>query len=73
MTKGIPDPDLMIRTSGESCISNFLMWQMAYAELYFTETLWPDFSKQEMEKAVAFYSSRDRRYGGISQTREMQG
>ena len=73
MTKGIPDPDLMIRTSGESRISNFLMWQLAYAELYFTETLWPDFSKQEMEKAVAFYSSRDRRYGGISQAREMQG
>ena len=73
MTKGIPDPDLMIRTSGESRISNFLMWQLAYAELYFTEALWPDFSKQEMEKAVAFFSSRDRRYGGISQTREMQG
>jgi undecaprenyl diphosphate synthase len=73
MSKGIPDPDLMIRTSGESRISNFLMWQLAYAEMYFTETLWPDFSKQEMEKAVAFFSSRDRRYGGISQTREMQG
>jgi undecaprenyl diphosphate synthase len=73
MTKGIPDPDLMIRTSGESRISNFLMWQLAYAELYFTETLWPDFSKQEMEDAVAFFNSRDRRYGGISPSREMQG
>ena len=73
MTKGIPDPDLVIRTSGESRISNFLLWQLAYAELYFTETLWPDFSKQEMEKAIAFFSSRERRYGGISQPREMQG
>jgi undecaprenyl diphosphate synthase len=70
MTDGIPDPDLMIRTSGESRISNFLMWQLAYAELYFTDTLWPDFSKKEMEKAIAFYNSRDRRYGGISQSQE---
>jgi undecaprenyl diphosphate synthase len=67
MTKGIPDPDLMIRTSGENRISNFLMWQLAYAELYFTGILWPDFSKKDMEAAVEFFNSRDRRYGGISQ------
>ena len=66
MTKGIPDPDLMIRTSGESRISNFLMWQLAYAELYFTNTLWPDFTKKDMEEAIAFYAGRDRRYGGLS-------
>ena len=73
MTKGIPEPDLMIRTSGESRISNFLLWQLAYAELYFIDTLWPDFSKKHMEEAVAFFNSRDRRYGGISQMQEMQG
>ena len=73
MTKAIPDPDLMIRTSGENRISNFLLWQLAYAELYFTETLWPDFSKRDMEAAIAYFNSRDRRYGGISQPHEMQG
>jgi undecaprenyl diphosphate synthase len=67
MTRGIPDPDLMIRTSGESRISNFLMWQLAYAELFFTNTLWPDFGKADMEEAVAFFNGRDRRYGGLSQ------
>lgn len=66
MTKDIPDPDLMIRTSGESRISNFLMWQLAYAELFFTDTLWPDFGKADLEEAVAFFNSRDRRYGGLS-------
>ena len=66
MTRGIPDPDLMIRTSGESRISNFLMWQLAYAELFFTNTLWPDFGKADMEEAVAFFNGRDRRYGGLS-------
>ena len=66
MTHDIPDPDLMIRTSGESRISNFLMWQLAYAELFFTETLWPDFGKNDLEEAVAFFNSRDRRYGGLS-------
>lgn len=66
MTKGIPDPDLMIRTSGESRISNFLMWQLAYAELFFTHTLWPDFSKRDMEEAIAFYAGRDRRFGGLN-------
>ena len=73
MTKGIPDPDLMIRTSGESRISNFLLWQLAYAELYFTDTLWPDFSKKTLEEAVAFFNSRDRRYGGILQAEGAQG
>ena len=72
MTGSIPDPDLMIRTSGESRISNFMLWQLAYAELYFTETLWPDFSRLDMEKAMAFFNSRDRRYGGVSRTKEMQ-
>lgn len=64
-TKGIPDPDLMIRTSGEQRLSNYLLWQLAYAEFYFTDTLWPDFNKKELEKAVEFYQSRDRRFGGI--------
>jgi undecaprenyl diphosphate synthase len=66
MTRGIPDPDLMIRTSGESRISNFLMWQLAYAELFFTNTLWPDFGKKDLEEAIAFFNGRDRRYGGLS-------
>ncbi len=66
MTRNIPDPDLMIRTSGESRISNFLMWQLAYAELFFTNTLWPDFGKKDMEEAIAFFNGRDRRYGGLS-------
>lgn len=73
MTKDIPEPDLIIRTSGESRISNFLLWQMAYAELYFTETLWPDFTAKDLEKAVASFGGRERRYGGINETREMQG
>ncbi len=73
MTGDIPDPDLMIRTSGESRISNFLLWQMAYAELYFTDTLWPDFSKKDLEQAVAYFAGRDRRYGGLSQSHGMQG
>ena len=66
MTADIPDPDLMIRTSGEKRISNFLMWQLAYAELFFTDTLWPDFDRKDMEAALDFYTRRDRRYGGIS-------
>lgn len=69
MTGSIPYPDLMIRTSGESRISNFMIWQLAYAELYFTETLWPDFSKLDMDDAITFFNSRDRRYGGVSQIR----
>lgn len=73
MTKDIPDPDLMIRTSGEYRISNFLMWQLSYTELYFTNTLWPDFSRKDMEAAMDFYNSRDRRYGGISAAKESLG
>lgn len=64
-TKGIPDPDLMIRTSGEQRLSNYLLWQLAYAEFYFTDVLWPDFDKKELKKAVEFYQSRDRRFGGV--------
>lgn len=62
-TKEIPDPDLLIRTSGEMRISNFLLWQIAYTELYFTETLWPDFSKDELSRALHEYSHRQRRFG----------
>ena len=64
-TKGIPDPDLMIRTSGEQRLSNYLLWQMAYTEFYFTDCLWPDFNKKELEKAVEYYQQRDRRFGGV--------
>ncbi|HKR19017.1 MAG TPA: isoprenyl transferase [Stellaceae bacterium] len=63
LTVGIPDPDLLIRTSGEQRISNFLLWQTAYAELVFTPTLWPDFAKGDLEKAVRDFHGRDRRYG----------
>jgi len=62
-TKSIPDPDLLIRTSGEYRISNFLLWQMAYTELYFTETLWPDFNKDELLRAILEYQRRERRFG----------
>jgi undecaprenyl diphosphate synthase len=61
-----PDPDLLIRTSGEMRISNFLLWQIAYAELYVTETLWPDFTRADLLQAVLVYQKRDRRYGGLS-------
>ena len=64
-TAGIPDPDLLIRTSGEERLSNFLMWQLAYSEFYFTDVLWPDFNKEELLKAIQKYSSRDRRYGKL--------
>ena len=64
-TYGIPDPDLLIRTGGEQRISNFLLWQTAYAELYFSEVAWPDFSKAELEKAVDAFNHRERRYGGL--------
>lgn len=64
-TKGIPDPDLLIRTSGEERLSNFLLWQLAYTEFYFTDVLWPDFNKNELVKAVEKYSSRDRRFGKV--------
>ena len=63
-TAGIPDPDLIIRTSGEQRISNFLLWQAAYAELYFTDVLWPDFDQAEFDKALESYSKRERRMGG---------
>jgi len=63
-TKGMPDPDIIIRSSGEMRLSNFLLYQAAYSELYFTDTLWPDFGKKEIEKALASYASRDRRFGG---------
>lgn len=65
-TASSPDPDLLIRTSGEMRISNFLLWQIAYAELYVTETLWPDFNRTELLKAILDYQKRDRRYGGLS-------
>ena len=64
-TKGIPDPDLLIRTSGEERLSNFLLWQLADTEFYFTDVLWPDFNKAELEKAIAYYNKRDRRFGGV--------
>lgn len=64
-TKGIPDPDLIIRTSGERRLSNFLIYQSAYAELYFTETLWPDFTKEEFLEAIQDYQKRQRRFGGV--------
>ena len=63
-SKGIPDPDLIIRPSGELRLSNFLLWQSAYAEFYFTDVLWPDFSKEELHRAIAAYQSRSRRFGG---------
>jgi undecaprenyl diphosphate synthase len=65
-TASSPDPDLLIRTSGEMRISNFLLWQIAYSELYVTETLWPDFNRAELLKAILDYQKRDRRYGGLS-------
>jgi undecaprenyl diphosphate synthase len=65
-TASCPDPDLLIRTSGEMRISNFLLWQIAYAELYVTETLWPDFTRKDLLRAILEYQKRDRRYGGLS-------
>ena len=64
-TVGLPDPDLMIRTSGEQRLSNYLMWQHAYSEFYFTDTPWPEFNKAELVKAIEAYTSRDRRYGKV--------
>jgi undecaprenyl diphosphate synthase len=68
-TAGLPDPDLLIRTSGEMRISNFLLWQIAYAEIYVTETLWPDFRRAELYAALADYQKRERRYGGLAAER----
>ncbi|HHU71671.1 MAG TPA: isoprenyl transferase [Clostridiales bacterium] len=64
-TRGIPDPDLLIRTSGETRLSNFMLWQMAYTEFYFTDVLWPDFNKVELMKAIEYYNSRTRKYGSV--------
>ena len=66
-TAGQPDPDLLIRTSGEMRVSNFLLWQIAYAEIWVTDTLWPDFRKRDLLEAILAYQKRDRRYGGITQ------
>ena len=64
-SRGVPDPDLVIRTSGELRLSNFLLWQAAYSEFYITDVLWPDFSKSELHRAIASYQNRDRRFGGV--------
>ena len=66
-TKDIPDPDLLIRTSGEQPLSNFLLWQLAYTEFYFTDKHWPEFDKEELVKAIESYNKRDRRYGGLKE------
>ena len=66
-TKGLPDPDLLIRTSGERRLSNFLLWQMAYTEIYVTETLWPDFKNEDMIRALMDYQNRERRFGRTSE------
>lgn len=70
-TAGIPDPDFMIRTSGELRLSNYLLWQMAYTEFYFTEVAWPDFDKAELIKAIEKYNERDRRYGGVKEEKNV--
>jgi undecaprenyl diphosphate synthase len=69
-TAGVPDPDLIIRTSGELRVSNFLIWQGAYSEWYVTSTYWPDFDKEAFRKALDTYARRDRRYGGLSDTKK---
>ena len=68
-TRGVPDPDLLIRTSGEQRISNFLLWQLSYAEFYFTNKLWPDFSDSDLQEAIADFQARQRRFGGIEARR----
>jgi undecaprenyl diphosphate synthase len=70
-TAGLKDPDLLIRTSGEMRLSNFLLWQIAYSELYVTETLWPDFSRQELLEAILDYQNRERRFGGLARNAAM--
>ena len=72
-TAGQPDPDLLIRTSGEMRVSNYLLWQIAYAEIYVTETLWPDFRRRHLLEAVLAYQKRERRYGGITPARAVIG
>jgi undecaprenyl diphosphate synthase len=69
-TAGLPDPDLLIRTSGEERLSNFLPWQLAYTEFYFTDICWPDFNKEELEKAIDAYNHRTRRFGGLKKGEE---
>ena len=69
-TRELPDPDLLIRTSGEQRLSNYLLWQLAYSEFYFTDVPWPDFHKKELELAIEAYNKRDRRYGGIKEDEE---
>lgn len=64
-TAGIPDPDLLIRTSGEIRLSNYLLWQLAYSEIYITDCLWPDFNKEELQKAIVQFNKRERRFGGV--------
>lgn len=66
-TKDLPDPDLLIRTSGEQRLSNYLLWQLAYSEFYFTDVPWPDFHKKELQDAIEAYNKRDRRYGGLKE------
>jgi undecaprenyl diphosphate synthase len=72
-TAGQPDPDLLIRTSGEMRISNFLLWQIAYAEMWVTDTLWPDFRRSHLLEAIVAYQKRDRRYGGLAPSRAAAG
>ncbi len=72
LTAGLPDPDLIIRTSGEYRVSNFLLWQSAYAEFFFTETLWPDFTVDDLDQALHAYAQRDRRFGGLSNQQERE-
>jgi undecaprenyl diphosphate synthase len=71
-TAGLKDPDLLIRTSGEMRISNFLLWQIAYSELYVTETLWPDFTRTELLEAISDYQTRDRRFGGLARNPSLE-
>lgn len=70
-TRGIPDPDLLIRTSGEQRLSNFLLWQLAYTEFYFADVHWPDFTKEELVKAVQAYNARNRRFGGVKEVTDV--
>lgn len=70
-TAGIPDPDLLIRTSGEQRLSNYLLWQLAYSEFYFTDVPWPDFHKEELERAIEAYNKRDRRFGGLAEKEQV--
>ncbi len=70
-THGIPDPDLLIRTSGEQRLSNYLLWQLAYSEFYFTDVPWPEFTKEELVKAIEEYNHRDRRFGGVKEEKNV--